>query len=510
MWLCTDATNDRENCSCKMCTPNDVIKAAEEMAAYQAQKFGTGNTTTAPTTLQKAQSLAIQTKDGGKGTATKQAITIPNQAATRPMSGVQVVIPRLAEIRSDPDPQVLLKSEFAAERELDAKPNKSIFRPGELVWYDKASAVGLAVIVSRNLVFQQPGSEGAEYSLQPLSHPFSYPPAVHKQDESKLKPWLAFTVPPYFHTYLRGKTVSYAEVNWRDVLTGKHGSGDAEADASMMAAKGINSSYTLIDPLPADPTTMKAMYGGIYLGCEKVWVGEAVRLKNLGGRSIMIVSMISDGAEGVKISGKVFSYQSGPVGQISAHPSLPVRVQDDLNYRNERSRKLGRASYWIPQGGQATVSLADITGRWYESRRLIPIILGQDNFAKQHNSGNVGDVGDSLNARGQSANGAMVRAPDRLAAFGKSIPATTKIHYISPDANPQRSSNAPKTNVPKATHMPAPAALNNAGNIGGGLVAAQANAGDISEFMDVDQMAHNHDYQGYIGDSINLGNGGQF
>lgn len=280
----------------------------------------------------------------------------------------------------------------------------------------------------------------ATYHVQPLSHPFHHPPVVLIKDEQLLKPWLAFSPPENFHESLRKINVAFDQIPWRQLLDGVYGEGDTEADGSIFAAKTVDASYTPFEVLSQTSTETK--YNGVFLGGEKIWRGEALRLKNGNGKDIMILSEIVEkpastasptngqqptGPE-LFFVGDLYSYRSNPqpTKQMPRNTYLPVRVQQDLEFRNSASMARGKGTnYWKFIRPLARLTAAAIKGRWYESRSMIPILHSPDALAQAVGEGEVEDIGESLNSHGDSS--AIVpagqrRKATRLEAFGMAVP----------------------------------------------------------------------------------------
>ena len=336
-----------------------------------------------------------------------------------------------------------------AEQILDAQPNKFMYRPGEVVWYqrdtERGGALGLSVVVNRELSRDDRRVARAAYTVQPLCHPRSHPDVVRIADEQFLKPWLAFSPPDTFHLSLRSVNVTFEGIPWDKLLNGDYGPGDTEADASIFAARTVDGTYTPFEVVSKSVDETK--YNGLFLGGEKIWRGEALRLKS-STKDILILSEIIEKTHtpghlpDVYLIGDIYSYR--PVPQSRPMPRntyLPNRVQQDLEFRNNASLTHGRGANWwkiIPPGARLT--LPQVKGRWYESRFMVPILHSPEKLAHEVTTGDVSDVGDSLNSHGDcSAKGAgsgVDRKEQRILAFGQSVPPTTAF-IAGPVSQPQ-------------------------------------------------------------------------
>jgi hypothetical protein len=335
--------------------------------------------------------------------------------------------PVSAPDQSDPTP--------TREQLLDSDPSVPyIYRPGELVWFNKGTAWVQAVICKRQMINSIPN-----YHLQPLSHPLRHCPAVTKNQED-LRPWLAWTLPRTTHPQIAN--LKYDAVPWERVLNGEFGSGDTEVDGSILAGKEINDSYTPFIPLErktANPNDV--LYAGMFLGAEKIWVGEAVRLQVPNNETVIMVieAIIEQGtattktASSTTIIGNIYTFvqmHQPPIYNDRKNwptPRLPPRIVADLQWRNENSfdRRRNIWSEWQLKEPRAKRGLSAIKGRWYETRRLLPI-LRPDEFEKEVAAGETYDAGVWMNSRFDAVNDALSRKT-RLEAFGRAVPKDLKI-----------------------------------------------------------------------------------
>ena len=515
VWLATDESGDPENCGCLVCTPNDMTAAADELLALQAGPsevqdrssekattpfamvppglyFGTPSPPAPASSGKKyfkedlSRSEAANFKLPMEPSKMPASLTQAMSASKEPASNAPPApIAPTNTSSMDPTKPVPARS---AEQSLDAQPNKFIYRPGEVVWHLRSGrqegAVGLAMITAREMFKNAQNQWYPVYMVQPLSHPYSHPRPLLVQDQRSLRPYLAFSTPEPFHQSLRNMIIPFERVDWRAVLEGTYGKGDTEADASMFAAKAVDASYTPIEPIPNatsdTPSSGKVneiYYNGLYFGCEKFWVGEAVRLQRTAAAStgantdILIISAIVErlatgqhSTADVLVVGDVYSYQTvahNPKKPIPPNHYLPTRVQRDLEFRNAASApKVGRVGKWKLVQPRARVSIADVKGRWYESRTMMPIISGVEYLRSSVEAGSVGDVGDSINARGDSAPASAPvkvgeRKGNRLQAFGLAVPRGTQVGgKITPTPKQPPTPTQARTQTPTRAQAP--------------------------------------------------------
>lgn len=461
---------DPRNCECKFCAPPDAQRAFEEMTQYQVRRFGIKVPDEKPikisqqvgTKIENQQSLvppresnsitntskaSDQSKDiprlltTSSPQMTKQQLQEANQVQkqTQPQRRTSITAttsqrPAIAP-NQKPTPPV---PHLNPDQKLDFMPQKFMFRQGEAIWFardDGQGPFGLGVVVYREMVPKSPGLEKPRYKVQPLSHPFSHPEAEIIREEVWLKPWLAFSPPDPFHESLRNIDTPYYRLPWKDILEGKWGVGDAEVDGSIFAARTVDGTYTVFEPLPIKE--MGKSYNGVFFGGEKVWRGEAVRLAGASREGqILIISDILEvtpapgqPAELIFV-GDVYVWKRLRPEDKSPPPNnfLPQLVNLDLNFRNEVARAAKKSIHiWHFIESRARFSWEDLKGRWYPSRYLVPSLCGSEEFQQQITLGDVIDAGSKINSQGDyapSEGGIKVisKKDTRAAAFGGSIP----------------------------------------------------------------------------------------
>lgn len=404
LWLACDQENDSfQNCSCKYCF-SDRMAAGTEAITKSTQ----------PETLTKPLDSRAE----------------PPKAALATPSAKE------AAIKAKPRATQMLNSK-TAEQQFDSNPaNDFIYRPGEIVWFSKrTSAWGLSVVLKRNMQNNE-----RRYLLQPLSHPASHPAAVVR-DRDSIRPWLAWSVP--HPTIAQLRELTYDQVPWARVVNGEFGKGDAEVDGSILAAKAINESYSLFDRVDLPTAPGEVHYKGMFLGGEKIWVGEPVRLMGRTKDEIVILvvnQMIErtvDATSAVTIVGDIYKFIEMPVPAEYKDPQnwpvnedLPIRVNADLSFRNQVSADAGGNTWceWRLLEPMARKGLNDIKGRWYETKLLLPTLRGKATFDLDVQAGTVSDASLFMNSRGEVLGSRPgLRKKNRLATLGGAVPADTKI-----------------------------------------------------------------------------------
>ena len=459
LWLALDETGDHDNCTCKICAPDDIQCADDLFPELLKEAKKESKKEPKQTPKPGTFSTEAQVKQGIPVPPAKQPmVVIPKQYPSQPQSKypkaeappVKATLPPAAGAPSRnmtpmpaATPLALPKSH---EQELDSQYAKFLYRPGELVWFSRGPAWGLSVIVNRTIFKDAHQNERPKYLVQPLSHPYGHSPVKVINSQADLRPWLAWSCPAPTIPGLNAPALTYHTVDWKTAVSGQFGNGDPEVDGSIFASKIIDESFTLIQGLANNTvTTGERTYNGIYFGGEKIWVGEAVRTRTTEGTEIMIVheiierlkqGSVSAAAASVLLRGDIYRFTTVPSNapnNLSSMNQLPARLLRDLDFRNRFIQPIKyEVSAWkLTQAGRV-LGIQDIKGRWYESSVLLPILQGEVEFQRFLQLGLMKDAGSEMNARGDSSslvNGqAGKRFINREDAFGPAIPKGTKIN----------------------------------------------------------------------------------
>lgn len=429
LWLCTDESGDPDNCSCKICTPEDLDELMPGAKAKAVQ-----STSAEPMKTEPGAAANVMARQGSGQSMAK--------VKQEPQPATPAQPPQLS-------PNALPQPNTHDQR-IDQTYNTFLYRPGELVWFSRGQAWGLGAVLRR----WRQGSNQNHYSVQPLSHPFSHPRAVVKISDSQLRPWLAWSVPSYTNEALNdvSECPGYATIDWSGMMQKKYGNGDAEVDASILSAKTVDCSYTLFSKTRSVHVDQvnETFYDGMFLGAEKIWIGDPVRLQPHQDVMVLqsIVERTAAAAEehAVYLIGDIYQLQqvrhTNPMAPTPAaaasNPHLPPRLTSDLTFRNERSiTAKGIASYWKLIRLSARVDLNQIKGRWYEASLILPI-LQENEFPEAARKGEIAEATLWMNSRGDSINAnraaTLPRWPrqniyraTRRQAFGPSMPPNAEI-----------------------------------------------------------------------------------
>ncbi|KAK4574569.1 hypothetical protein LTR86_001410 [Recurvomyces mirabilis] len=441
LWLATDESGDADNCGCKICSPEDLEAAIPGAKAKvdRPSKQASDSSRSIPAVSRQSSAQSIKSE--------------PVTIATRPTS---TTVP--------PTPTALPKPRNA-DQQLDRRYYNFMYRAGELVWFKRGQAWGLGTVLRRWLQNQGHPNQ-YHYLVQPLSYPGHNTSASIKCSDAEFRPWLAWSVPKFTHDGLNHLPLPahYNSADWQGIAQKRYGHGELEVDASILAAKAVDATYTPFEAIKSsepEPGTTEASYNGIYLGAEQVWVGDPVRLQVGSGTDIMIIHTIIERARGTPAASSSSLNLIGDIYRLTSvthrpgdnnphvysstsgqndNPYLPPRLIEDLRDRNNHSiAARGTASYWKLTTAKAKIGLNDVKGRWYEASLLLPI-LQQGQYEALSRKGDVQEATLWMNARGDCQNSnkpadqptrpvVNTRKATRQEAFGRAIPSGAEIKF---------------------------------------------------------------------------------
>lgn len=414
-------------------------------------------------------------------------VEIPTRASSntqirRPTSTGPPVVAALAPQIPSPAPQPNGPSPLAQPRspdhQIDSAFGKFTFRPGELIWYNRGVAWGLAVILRRWIAGPPPNNRA--YIVQPLTEPHNYDTARVVDSEDDMRPWLAWSPPAYCHEGLNNVPgLTYETADWNGIQAGLFGHPSKDMltiDASILAGKAIDCSYTpfsFLRTVQNPETGNETHWNGVYLGGEKLWLGEPVRLRYSTGttaENVLVVSSIIEktissyaAAKTTKVTlrGDIYTCATmtppgQPPPQSQDSRTIPERMLEDLRQRNRASAASAasapspqnpnpRTFFWKLLGTNASVALADVKGRWYESSIMLPIINTRKGYVDSIKAGKIESVDVYLNARSECNRSDGIRKERREDAFGAAVPSSARVvdGLSVPDMPPERPTSAP-------------------------------------------------------------------
>ena len=155
LWLATDEVGDPNNCTCKLCAPDD-IQPEEKQPKVLKQAVKKEEVERKP----PVKTAAYVEITSSKPLGTK--LNVPQRPAPETVKPAPqpAPVPQQAAPAPLPQPQSI-------DQRMDFEYGKFTFRNGELVWFQRqAGTWGLAVIVRRWQSSSRP-----KYLVQPLSYP---------------------------------------------------------------------------------------------------------------------------------------------------------------------------------------------------------------------------------------------------------------------------------------------------------------------------------------------------
>ncbi|GAB7350788.1 hypothetical protein MBLNU459_g1329t1 [Dothideomycetes sp. NU459] len=468
LWLVTDEAGDRDNCSCKICCPEEFDEKPTPVPAKDNNlvKEEEVRRSVAPPAVKSPSALAAASANAAPAAAAAAAAHVPPSSSKEPpveatrQRNVQIGKPAnslppagtplaaAAPITNAPRLANGLTDPRSMDQALDLRYGTFTFRQGEMVWFNRGTAWGLGVITRR---WRMPSEQSPNYSVQPLSWPGhdSGPLTISKDDD--LRPWLAWSVPGYTCQRLNQMQVTYDTADWRAIQRGDYGQGEIGVDGSILAAKAIDPTYTafaLISSSEPQVGVTELRWTGIYLGAEKVWVGDPVRLRSGPVSDVLVVREILERSQtsafngqkwtSLHLVGDVYSLKEvrynntrTPVVPNTTPATLPPRMLDDLRHRNPYTiGGSGTACYWKQERTSAVFELKDIRGRWYEASIIGPLLQVRQEYDNKARQGVIQEAGLMMNGRhdcNASNPVADARKPERRDALGKAVPDHVKI-----------------------------------------------------------------------------------
>jgi hypothetical protein len=430
------------NCSCKLCSPEEL--QSEVKAEVKKENAVVKKEAPVPVPVPAAPPTQDSNPTPYKGPYVEiPAKPSPTVRRTPSTSTPTTASPRPLQASPLPPPRT-------EDQQLDSTFGRFTFRPGELVWFDRGGAEtwGLGIIVRRwNIAASLSPNNNKAYLLQPVSHPYDAQPQKVITQEAQIRPWLAWSPPEYMHAPLRGVVpeVTFENADWNGLMRGEYGPGDLTIDGSILAAKQIDTSYTPFQLLQSNPSQTETHWNGIFVGAEKLWVGEPARLRIGTDETVILIhdiiektSQFGGGAgavptKSIALVGDIYTSATAST-PMAQPPNLPNRMTADHEQRNQITASSPNPAqrtyhFWRLSQPSTSVSLNNIKGRWYEWFTMLPILRSRAIHDHQSNiaQGIVEPVGQLLNARSECGHTSGTKRNDRNLAFGRSVPPTVQI-----------------------------------------------------------------------------------
>ncbi|KAI1636527.1 hypothetical protein F4809DRAFT_608555 [Biscogniauxia mediterranea] len=453
LWLSRGGERKREDCSCCLCNPSGKPRSMSIPTISDMSTPGIPAAAIAGQSTGMTNSPKISAKDVTPAVPPpKPKATIPApqraplQSATNPPLGngppTPLPIPPSTTTEQQnavPGPIAMTSSSSQA---VSRPPSHidTIFRGGEVVWYKNNYAWRLGIIINTDPT-GVPVMRPTQYTLIPLAHN-KFPVECVEKPETDMRPFLAFSVPQLNRSISELNGRPMADIDWESVQS-QLTQNDPQRkemlalEASKLAATLIDHSYSTFNPIGRLSVDTEA-FGGVFLGAEKVCIGEAVRLLlppeeqnpqwSNSAPVVMVVKQIcvkSQGGEVLYFSGDVWRLQELNFQQPDSNQQqqllLPVAMRQEKLFRDGVLRSRGLHVDWILIAEQVTKEQQAVRGRFYETNKLAPI-LNPETFEHSLAQGAVADLQSLLNNRGDSNGPYVGRRADRAATVAGAIP----------------------------------------------------------------------------------------
>ncbi|KAI1820751.1 hypothetical protein F4861DRAFT_533464 [Xylaria intraflava] len=321
----------------------------------------------------------------------------------------------------------------------DIPSDSILFRAGEVVWYKNNNSWRVGMVLT----------PGATLSIIPFGHPL-YPTQAVIKEEADIRPFLAFSVPQINKALEAFKGQALSQINWPVLQTRLGVLADPSRqearreglaiEATKLAATRVDQCYSPFDPYHSQPQS--TFYWGVFLGAEKICVGEAVRINPMrdqreeaqdkGLPTVMVVNRIKcsgklgEKDEELTFSGSIWTLRHAsltqPQQQTYAPEELPASMLGEKTFRDGILIDRGLCVHWVPVVSSITLVEASIRGRFYETQRLTPI-LSPSKFQDMFHQRTVEEIQTLLNNRADSRGPRVGRVRNRAQAVAGAVPA---------------------------------------------------------------------------------------
>ncbi|KAK1999336.1 hypothetical protein LX36DRAFT_748414 [Colletotrichum falcatum] len=295
----------------------------------------------------------------------------------------------------------------------------SLFRVGELVWFQMASGWRLGIVSVTAPANQKPGVK-PEIQILPISHHLFNQSPIQTL-EAIARPFLAFSVPNVSIPELQNK--AYDEVNWEAFLRSlapedNHRREVALLDSSKMAAQKVGVSFSVFSRIAENEGGKKIDYHGIFLGAERIELGDVLRVRISPEQNLpsdannlpdALLALREICTAPIDVPGMAFfkgdiyqplTGENAPVTEAAItvpEEKLPRPLREEVVFR----KKFAPADRWrcVLLKQNAVLREPDLKGRFYPTHRLLPLLDGQAKAAAEAQQGIVRDVQQRLNQR---------------------------------------------------------------------------------------------------------------
>ncbi|KAF3767805.1 hypothetical protein M406DRAFT_328860 [Cryphonectria parasitica EP155] len=461
LWLLSDS-EDHKQCLCKPCyratgrhVPKTFTEKMDEQAAILEgiKLVSTGTEPKAPAkkvtkptapSKKKASVAVVANSKAAKDLAAaatkptkKTAKATPEPlpvAAVAPAPAVAEAAPPAA---NSPALQVLPAAAVSARRP-PGHDEPTLFRQGEMVWYQQKPAWRIGIIR------KVPLGDDFTYTILPLGISMLNLPDVQKET-AQMRPFLTFSVPGMSFPGFQDRI--FTDVNWRAILEDPAFTERTELvglEASKLAAIEVDGSWSTFNPLPAGPILPKTQstYDGVFLGAEMIRVGDAIRSKDKARSTLLEVTEISVTAATTApnpadlpntlstthstLSFRGIEYEAALVpehGRIGGQPEGAI-FQKDAAFRTAAAKASGakQKCVWTIKSWDTVWQERDVAGRAYVTDELLSVTQGAEAVETAKQTGQFQEATSYLNNRMQSTTAPYFgRRLNRRATLGEAV-----------------------------------------------------------------------------------------
>ncbi|KAI1377614.1 hypothetical protein F4677DRAFT_42677 [Hypoxylon crocopeplum] len=446
MWLITTPNLEEKNCGCKLCTPQSTGSEPPPAAGTptMATSLPSGGSSGGPSAAPRRQSPALPAAPGGPPPVLLAHLPPPATATSPAPSAPPSVAPKASRKKAGSTPSTTKAAPVPVPDIVQPQIDESfLFREGEIVWYRKVQEAFRLGIIIQNL----PGDPATPFSrrsmIKPLSH-FFRPIEDVERLEADMRPFLTFSVPaitPGLQTIAEQpmQNVPWDVVESRLQVDDKMRGEILSLEASKIAATRVDHSYSVFNPIMNPHATPHQQgFGGVFLGCEKVGIFEAIRVRleqhehpewdNHEFTFAMVLKNLviqrTEEGEHLLFHGDIWLLQETASPHHSPNlDQLPAAMRREKNFRDEVKRAHGTHFDWVPIVANVTKPEGSIRGRFYESHKLGPMLNPDWNQYLQN--GLIPPIQKSLNNRFDSRGSYIGRKKSRLDAVAGAVPLDT-------------------------------------------------------------------------------------
>ncbi|KAK8051902.1 hypothetical protein PG993_003287 [Apiospora rasikravindrae] len=441
LWI-VGGSKDKGLCSCQLCNPEQAKPswwpqpapvpappASSSIAAPRGSSVSTGTAAISATPMSRTASAS--------SAATKPA------PAAKPVQQPMAVAPAQPKAIPGPvtnDPSTHTQNPTVVGNPAMATPqpnDKAVFREGEAVWFLTNPTWRLGIVLQKLPPATPDGR--LRYMIKQLAHSLLQLEA-HLRPENEMRPFLAFSVPAVNLPELQNTWVRNAP--WSQIVAKYAGDNPSRqelvgVEGSKKALIEIDHSYSLFNVISDSRSSGgKLLVQGIFLGAERINVGEAVRIRltpqemNPAWPKNMPILMVlkeiftakSGETDGLFFSGDIYRLEEISRQQpVVEQTQIPSAMFKEKLFRDGIRAAAGTHFQWVPVLQNVTKDETVIRGRFYETSRLMAI-LDQNKFDAALAKGEVEDVQAYLNNRADSKGVYVGRKQNRLEMLAGAVP----------------------------------------------------------------------------------------